>query len=365
MEEKAKLILYAQLEEMHELNEKQDAKDLISKEEFFKLTDKEVLEYTFNYRDEETDFGDNVYYIEMPDMNLEGQDLKGVHISKFMLSRTEEGEKVVSNINLKDTGAKINLTNIGISEQTTDDLGIATQIVDFSTVNFHGCNIYGILNDEYLEESGSRIKNKFIVKGKENLDEKYIQRRQEHHLTPEAKKLSDRAYERLINGDSLKGMKGNKEYIDLTDYDFSEIKDYETLAKEMLNYEMLISNTGLEKMYGDDELAILESEYTKGNMEFVDRYFYKINRATATEIVKKEYTKGNMEFVDRYFDKIDKGDRSEIVKKEHTKGNMKFVDRYFYAIDIATKTEIVKEECTKGNIEFVDRYIDKIDEGDR
>ncbi len=396
MNEQAKLVLYRQLEEMSSLNRKQGAEALISEQEFLALTDKDALKYTFEYRDEQTDFGEDIYYIEMPDMNLEGQDLHDVQISRFMLSRTEDGERVPSNINLRNTGITINLTDIGISEQTQDDIGLATQTIDFSNVAFHGCELYGILNDEYQEQTTSKDKNKFVVLGRENLDERYVQRRQEHHLTPEQKKISDRAYERLISGKSLSGMRGVNEHIDLTDYDLSLIKNIDLLVEANANYNINMSYNGIEEtVLNDKTINLMEKTiiamrkkdhytyygYSKDDYKFAERYQYLISKIVGENIlpnkniieffkqdilikrsnkIKEAYENGNMEFVERHWESLSGDSRDSIIKAEYENGNMDLVERHWDSLNWDLRDSIIKAEYENGNMEFVERYWDSL-----
>ena len=241
MNEEARKKLYSQLIQMSESNMKEDAQSIISEEEFNAMSDKEILKYVFEYRDNQTYFEvdgkECIAYIELPDMNLEGQDLSDVHLSKFMLGEVEDNNgyyKIsrVSSVNLKDTNATIDLSKIQ-PNKVSEEYNIKEFSIDFTGSNFNGCDIYGMLPDEYSQGGMyGRLTKEISVIGKEEaLDEKYLQRRKEHHLSEEDKKISDRAYERIINGESLKGMRGVNEKIDLTDYDFSGT-DLTTLYKE-------------------------------------------------------------------------------------------------------------------------------------
>ncbi len=253
MDEQAKLMLYRQLQEMSELNQKENAASLISEQEFLALSAKEALKYTFEYRDRETDFGENIYYLEMPDMDFSGQDLSDVRISKFMLSRMEDGKRVPSKINVNGTRIAINLNGIGISEQSQDELGISDQVIDFSNVDFRGCEIRGILPDEYAEETKAKTRGQITVTGRENLDERYLQRRKEHHLMPGERKVTERAYARLLSGETLKGTR-DQDRIDFTDYDL------EGLSEEQIRYLM------------DKKEITLDTYQIESNSDYVSQY---------------------------------------------------------------------------------------------
>ena len=75
MNEEARKKLYSQLIQMSQSNMKEDAQNIISEEEFNAMSDKEILKYVFEYRDNQTYFEvdgkECIAYIELPDMNLE------------------------------------------------------------------------------------------------------------------------------------------------------------------------------------------------------------------------------------------------------------------------------------------------------
>ena len=119
MDIETKKKLYKQLVEMSKLNIKKYAKPIISESDFYALSLPEAVKYTFMYRDSQTkiivDDKECVVYIELPDIDLEGQDLSGVYISKFILGETTQNNGKISSItkshvNLKNTGAIIDLS---------------------------------------------------------------------------------------------------------------------------------------------------------------------------------------------------------------------------------------------------------------
>ena len=84
MNEEAKRNLYSQLEEFYEYSvEKQP---IITYEEFEKLSDAEILKYVFEYRDSnkfEISGKAVKGIVQLPSMDLSGQDLSNVFISDF------------------------------------------------------------------------------------------------------------------------------------------------------------------------------------------------------------------------------------------------------------------------------------------
>lgn len=184
MNERAKEKLYEQLLEMAEANKKEDSIALISREQYMSFTEGQALSYIFWYRDtqtyfetENTDIRTNKttvtpqeYYIALPDMNLEGQDLSttvltkeeigasedvlGVKLSRFELKMPDEsGEMQPTNVNLRGTNADINLFRLRPERYEINDNGFRRYVLDFSQCDFRGCNVHGILFDEYENEA--------------------------------------------------------------------------------------------------------------------------------------------------------------------------------------------------------------------
>ena len=250
MDELSREKLYSQLEEMVSANVKENAEPLISKEDFLKLSDADKLKYLFRYRDEQTEFKDGMeYYIELPNMNLENQDLSGLYLSKFHVSISDEkGNIVPSIINLKDTEAVINITGIGPNDVQNDENNIQNYITDFSKLNFIGCDVIGRLPDEIDE-----IQNpNFIIattNKEKGLPIEYIERREEHKLTPEQKSANKRAYNALAQFKGLKGFRG-RDKIDFTDYDLSDI-DIAVLIRNVENYNIELENVGIAPVNKD------------------------------------------------------------------------------------------------------------------
>lgn len=184
--------LYNQLVQMSIQNQKQFAKKILSEEDFYRLSDSEALKYVFMYRDAQTEFIvdgiEYVSYIELPDMNLEGQDLSDLYLKNFILGEAIVDENgnisniTPSRVNLKNTGAIVDLSNMYPNKIQKNKFSSQSLIIDFTGSNFEGCEIYGILPDEYGE-------NDVSVVGKEALDSNYLERRKNLHLSEKEKKL--------------------------------------------------------------------------------------------------------------------------------------------------------------------------------
>ena len=432
MDEESKKSLYNQLVEMYEseYNIKENKEEIISEEEFMAFSDADALKYVFNYRDNNTYFeieGERCdCYISLPDINLEGQDLTGLVISKFRLGDVSlDGNSYklgeMSIVNLKDTNATINLSKIEpneiIEENEREYLAI-----NFEFADFHGCNVFGILPDEYEKEESKgqgRFSKRVKVIGKEEaLDEEYLKRREENHLSEEDKKISDRVYQKLLKGESLKGMRGvgsenDRKRVNLIDYDFSEIAEDEEirenfeenvgiyyldyrntgaklipsaeygevrnneiimneynagnidfLKKEFLNKKYYFNGFGASLRHFDEKCinflnksnkkAIAYAEYKKGNLNFLLSLFEYLPEEVRIEIIKNEYEKGNIEFLKDSYKYLSKDERIEIIKNEYEKGNIDFVDEHFYDLTKEVRSDIANKEYEKGNLEFVE-----------
>ena len=412
MDENAKKILYRQLKEMHENNKNKT--DIITEEEFLLLQGADALKYILNYR-ENADFGIDeesnqriVYYIEMPDMDLSGQDLSGVRLAEFIPATLNEDNILKpSNINLQNTNAIINVSDIGYNKTQINEDGIIDYIINFETINFNGCEIYGILPDEYAEyekNPKSRLKSKIITVDKEgHLDEEYLERRKDRHLSKEEKERADRAYERIMEGKTVKGMRGVNDGIDFTDYDFQNLTEEQrdALIKSVVSYNIEIIDEDIcqkieefvEKHWYNVSLEIREKvfykAYKKGNTEFAEKYWDDLSREIRKKILNEAYEKGDMEFVEKYWEYLDveilekilkeaykKGDmefienhwkylyyviREKLVKEAYEKGDMEFVEKYWEYLDVEILEDIVREEYKKGNMEFVEKHLEYLD----
>lgn len=343
MDEKSKDILYMQLLEMQEANEKVNAQNLISREEFMSLSARDALRYVFNYRDKETNFGNDLYFIELPDMNLEGQDLRGLYISDFYISTNDGINRIPSSINLRNTNAIINLTNIGFSEQS-EDLGIKHGVIDFEKVDFRGCELYGILIDEYETESKRKTDSTITVKNKHNLDERYLKKREKHHLDDDEKKIADRAFERLLKGRALKGMVGINDYIDLTDYDLTRVPNISDAYEE-------IDDRGIEFSEG------LILAYAK-------MHFDEMSKNIKRKILEKSFNDSDLEFLREHYNEIETKElRANVIVALTRQGDVNFGKVHFYEIENEyDRANALVTMCDYGILTFPKLHFDEINE---
>ena len=124
MDEQARIILYKQLVKLEGMS-KVKGERLISWENFLKLDNKETLEYASDYRDRCNEAFNKIarkserrpLYLELPEMDLEGEDLSDFYLHDFMPGYSKErnnGKKVfiTTRINLKDTKCVVNMGTI-------------------------------------------------------------------------------------------------------------------------------------------------------------------------------------------------------------------------------------------------------------
>ena len=137
MNEEAKSKLYSQLEEFYEYSVEKTP--IVSYEEFEKLSDAEILKYVFEYKDN-NDFLINGkppegVVIELPSMDLRGQDLSGVFMSDFLPMQNIDEP---SEINLEGTGCVVDLTSVKFFQlpESRNEYGLGRTVV----ADLTGCN---------------------------------------------------------------------------------------------------------------------------------------------------------------------------------------------------------------------------------
>ena len=356
MDIETKKKLYKQLVEMSKLNIKKYAKPIISESEFYALSLPEAVKYTFMYRDSQTkiivDDKECDVYIELPDIDLEGQDLSGVYISKFILGETTQNNGKISSItkshvNLKNTGAIIDLSKTYPNIIRTEP-DIKRYSIDFEGSDFTGCEIFGILPDEY-----DSINNPISSIGLQNaLDERYLQRRKRLHLSDKAKKVTDRAYRRLLDGRDFHGMK-NQDLIDLSDYDLSQLSDKGLIhaRTKMRNPNQIILlkryQNEVTKSYVNNPKLIEDAELAN-NLKFFETNFELFNSNIQYDILIKQFKNGNIKFVERFFNRLDKKTQTVILILEAENGNGSFVKRFFSSALENIKSQIISKLVQSG-----------------
>lgn len=376
MDEEARDILYRQLVEMSELNLKKDAAPIIDREMFFNMPEEEVLKYVFDYRDAQTQFevgGQKAtYYIEMPNIYLHGIDLSQTYLSKFILSHEVAGnQREPSVVDLGDTKVTINLTDLGYSELTKGERERDEEVIDLEFTDFSGCNLYGLLPDEYQNEDVTGLKKKVVVLGRDRLDERYLKRREAHHLSAQEKKIADRAYERLLKGESFYRMAGNKGKIDLTDYDITEVEDLKNLCENFCDYDVEITPFTMEQAQkimkhlheSKYREKLLEGMIHQGEFEFVKQNLDKIYTPEYVEQLLLEMVNhGETEFVKHNFAKVYHLEYKDLILRRMMKqGEMEFAKQKFELIyDQNVTKQLLEVMLTYDEIEFVNQSLAKI-----
>ncbi len=178
MDEQAKILLYKQLVKFEEMAKHRGGR-LISWENYCKLDSKEALEYASDYRDRcGEEFNKRAragekrpLYLELPEMDFEGEDLSDFYLHDFMTGYARErnnGKKVfvTTKINLKNTGCIINMGTIRPIIISLDGKTIKEITADVTKCDFRGCTVFG-----KFQNSRARLEHK-----EENLPQEYIDR---------------------------------------------------------------------------------------------------------------------------------------------------------------------------------------------
>lgn len=411
MDEDSKKVLYKQLVEMYENNNNKDEQPIIAENEYLQLLAKDALVYILNYR-ENADFGlddngqKNIFYIELPDMDLSGEDLSHLRIKEFIPGTFDEyGMLTASYIDLQDTNALVDLNDIGYTRSEENETGVTDYIIDFELMNFNGCDIYGILPDEYAEyedDPKSKLKSKIITQNKEgHLDERYLQRRKEEHLSKEEKARSDKTYKRIMSGNSVKGMRGvNDGTINLNDYDFSELSDEQIEALKLsvenynietndielidnVNYFRYLSNSEKEKIlehalkfgnmdflkkhstyldFDSGEIVdkILEKALELDEMDLVENLYRNFHTYKRVEALEKAIKLDKMEFVEKYFGDLGSDSKEKILAIALELDKMEFVEEYFEDLSSDLKVAILIQKLEQNDIEYVEKHLEDV-----
>ncbi len=416
MDEQARIILYNQLLKF-EKNTKIKIKKLLGWENFLSLTDKEALEYVLMYRDKLVDkmkkskgeLKPTDFYIELPDMDFEGEDLSGIYLHTFMAGISKErnnGKKVfvTTNINLKNTGCIINLATIRPIIVSEDGINIREIIADVKKCDFRGCTVFGKFQN-------SKAKLEYT---NENLPEEYIKRLKEYEVPYEARITTDIVYLDMLERKIVKGTNGLENVKQMVDFDLTsmnkDIWKYRDVIKNNninINYtgafiwEYGYDSIGKENYYIDIDTRARD-EYKKRNFDYIEMVYDDLSKESKKRLLSLALRDGEIKFVKRhkkdlssvqkkYLDIQNKGVkaeeekqnakeqlmqeykegnlldfeidlsnaneilRTEIISEIYKNGNLKLVEKYLESIDLKLKNEILEKEYNKGNIEFIYR----------
>lgn len=427
MNEQGKIILYKQLMKM-ELLAKMKSYKVIGWEEFSNLKSKEILKYALEYRDnalskfkkDKRSNKDDIkeFYLELPDMNLQGEDLSGIYLHMFRAGYSKErnnGKKIfiTTRINLKDTNCIINLAQIHPIVVSEDGVNIKEISADIQKCDFRGCTVFGKFQN-------SKAK---LIFTEENLPKEYIYRLAKYKIPEDVEITTDYVYLGMLDGKFIKGINGIEKVKQMVDFDLTEIRKniwkYREIIKEnninisytgAFIYEYGFKSIGKENYYIDLETRAKEA-YKQGNLEYVEEVFEDLDKDAKKNLVTLALRDGEMKFVKKHQKELsslqkkylsiqDKGMKAaeeeerikEVLRQEYKEGrtmelgidlmnadidirseiideiykleDLRFVEKYLNEIDVRIKNEILTQEYKKGNEAFVYRNFKKLDNGD-
>ena len=395
MDEKAKIVLYKQLMKMELISKMEDK--IINWEEFLKLDAKETLKYTLSYRDKALEKykkikhhkqNDNEFYLELPDMNLEGQDLSDVYLYMFIAGTTKErnnGKRIfiTTDINLKDTNCVINLASIRPIIVSEDGQTVKETVADIKKCDFRGCKVFG-----KFQNTKARLEY-----GEENLPQEYIERLSKYKISEDIEVTTDITYIYMIEGKQIKRVNELKKVKQLVDFDLSNMKEdiwkYRKWIKEDcidISYtgafikEYGLESIGKENYYIDIEGRAKEA-YKQGNMEYVEEVFDKIDKDTKKNLVTLALRDENVEFAEKHKNELtvlqkkylEIQDKSIADAKEEEKikeglmqkyesGEIQEFEKEINSTSIEIKTDIINILYKKDDLALIQKYLSEIDE---
>ncbi len=426
MDEQAKIILYKQLMKV-QLIAKLKEESLIGWEDFLKLSSKETLRYTIDYRDKalkEVNTKKDMkksnkkdFYIELPEMNLEGEDLSDVYLHTFMAGYSKErnnGKKIfiTTNINLKDTNCVVNLATIHPIIVSEDGVNVKEISADIKKCDFRGCKVFGKFQNTKAK----------LVYTEKNLPKEYIERLEKYVVPKEVELTTDYMYIDMLEGKNVKGMRGLEKVKQIVDFDLTVLKKdiwkYRDVIKGNnidISYtgafitEYGFDSIGKENYYIDLETRAKDA-YKADNMEYVEEVFSSLDKDTRKNLTTLALRDGKMDFVKkhekeltnfqkRYLDMQKKESkekeeaekikevlrqeyknkhlefgmdimkapietRNDLIEEIYKLGDVALVEKYLDEIDVKLKNDILEKEYRKGNEEYVYRNFSKIDNGE-
>ncbi len=426
MDKQSKIMLYNQLTKIELLSKTRNHK-VMEWEKFEKLSSKDILDYIISYRDtalekfkkdkqsKKEDIKE--FYIELPDMDLQGEDLSDTYLHMFRAGYSKErnnGKKVfvTTNINFKDTGCIINLATIHPIIISVDGITIKEISADIRKCDFRGCTVFGKFQNSQAK----------LIYTEENLPKEYIERLEKYKVDYDAELTTDYAYLDMLEGKIIKGMNGLEKVTQIVDYDLTSMKKniwkYRDVIKEnniniaytgAFIYEYGFQSIGKENYYIDLELRAKEA-YKNGDIDYVNRVFQDLDKETRRKLITLAFRDRKMKFVKKHYKELsalqkrylsiqkkvmlaakekealkeklrqeykegktmelgidlmntDIEIRSDIIRYIYNLDDLKFVEKYLDEIDIKLKNEILITEYKKGNEEFVYRNFKKLDNG--
>ena len=364
--------------------------------EFLKLDTKEALKYTIQYRDKALiklykkkhvkDVDRKEFYLELPDMNLEGEDLSNIYLHTFMTGYSKErnnGKKVfvTTRVNLKDTNCIINFATIHPIIVSEDGVNIKEISADIQKSDFRGCICFGKFQN---------TKAKLLYKDK-SLPKDYIERLEKYKIPEDAVLTTDYAYINMLERKPIKGMKNLDKVKQIVVYDLTSMRKdiwkYRESIKENnidISYTgAFIEEYGFESIGKENEYIDLETRakkaYKLGNIEYVEKVFDILDKETKKNLVTLALREKKMNFVKdhqrelsdlqkRYLEMQEKEIKQkeeerrvkEVLRTEYSEGKLMELRIDLMRTDIGIRSDIIEEIYELEGIKFVGRYINDV-----
>ncbi len=395
MNEQAKIILYKQLIKV-ELISKMKDEAIMEWVDFLKLDDKETLKYTIQYRDKALvtfynkkhikEVDRKEFYLELPEMNLEGEDLSNLYLHTFMPGYSKErnnGKKIfiTTKINLKDTNCIINFATIHPIIVSEDGINIKEISADIQKCDFRGCIAFGKFQN---------TKAKLIYTDK-NLPMDYIERLEKYKIPEKAELTTDYVYMNMLERKPIKGMKGLDKVKQIVDYDLTSMrkdiwKYRETIRANNIDISYtgaFIEEYGFESIGKENSYIDLETRakdaYKLGDIQYVEEIFDTLDKETKKNLVTlalrdrkmdfvKEHQKELSDLQKKYLEMQEKEIKEkeeerrikEILRNEYKEGKLMELRIDLMRTDIGIRSDIIEEIYNAEGIKFVGKYINDI-----
>lgn len=395
MDEQAKIILYKQLIKV-ELISKMKDETVMEWTDFLKLDDKATLKYTLEYRDKALiklynkkhvkEVDKKEFYLELPDMDLEGEDLSDVYLHTFMTGYSKErsnGKKifVTTRINLKNTKCVINFATIHPIILSEDGVNIKEISADIQKSDFRGCICFGKFQN---------TKAKLLYKEK-NLPKDYIERLEKYKVPEDVELTTDYMYLNMLERKAIKGMKELDKVKQIVDYDLTTMKKdiwkyRESIKENNIDISFtgaFIEEYGFESLGKENKYIDLETRakeaYKLGNIEYVEKVFDFLNKETRKNLVTlalrdrkmdfvKEHQKELSDLQKRYLEMQEKEIKQkeeerrvkEVLRTEYSEGRLMELRIDIMRTDIGIRSDIIEEIYELEGIKFVGRYINDV-----
>jgi len=390
MDEQAKIILYKQLVKFEEMSKLKGEK-LLSWETYCKLDKKEALEYASDYRDRCSEaFNKRArasekrpLYLELPEMDFEGEDLKEFYLHDFMPGYSKErnnGKKlfITTRLNFKDTNCIVNMGTIRPIIISLDGKTIKEITADIKKCDFRGCTVFGKFQNSRAE----------LEYTDENLPREYIDRLIKYKVPEEAILTTTDVYIGMLDGTLIRGIKGIEKVKQMVDYNLTDLNeriwDYRTVIRDynidisytgVFIYQHGMESIGKENYYIDLEGRAKEA-YINGDMDFVERVYKQLDKETKSRLVSLALKDGKEKFVKKHKKDLkgvqkkyleakeikekvveEKENLQDIVMQEYRQGKMVEFDIDIMKVNVDIRTNIIAEIYKAGNLELVQRYL--------